>query len=119
MNEELNNIDEGKDELPTLEKLEERYEYLARLVAQNADDILKRRLNGQAVTRDDTENQVLMSKDLKTMGRAIAELKKSVVKKKEEDIKDTLDELEEDMTKVIEKVKHKKGSIAGIVQKIP
>lgn len=119
MNDELGNIDEGQEELPSLEKLEERYQYLAKLVAKNSDDILKRRLNGEAVTKDDTDNQGYMAKDLRVMGRAIAELKKSVNNKKQEDIKDTLDELEDDMSKVIEKVKSKKGSIAGIVQKIP
>lgn len=119
MNEELNNINDGNDEeLPSLEDLELRYTYLSKLVAKNADDILKRRLGGEAVTKDDTENQELMAKDLKRMGKAIAELKKSQKVDKAEDMNNTLSEIEHDMSKVVEKVKMKKSSIAGIVQKI-
>lgn len=118
MNDELNNIDEKQDEeLPTVEALTLRYEYLSKLVAKNADDILKKRLNGEAVTKDDTENQELMAKDLKRMGRAIAELKKSQKVEKAEDIHDTLEEIEDDMSKMIDKVKKKKSTVANIVQK--
>lgn len=118
MNDELNSTNEKQDEaLPSVEELTMRYEYLSKLVAKNADDILKKRLNGEVVTKDDTENQELMAKDLKRMGKAIAELKKSQKVDRAEEIKDTLDEIEDDMSKMIDKVKKKKSTVANIVQK--
>lgn len=104
------------EEIPAESKkqnLFERYDRLAQDIIANGDDIMRRRLSGEKVDKEETENQEHLVKNLRMMSQTILLLKKTG-RLPEEGPSDEFN----DMGKLLERVKSKKNSVAEIVQKL-
>ncbi len=114
-----NDMNEGLNDLTTEEggkkqSIFDRFDRLAEDILANGDDIMTRRLSGEKVDKEETENQMELMKNLKILGQTIELLKKHGRVPNEERPPDTFD----DMQKILDRVKKKKSSIANINQKI-
>jgi flagellar biosynthesis/type III secretory pathway chaperone len=95
--------------------LMERFDQLAQEILINGDDIITRRLSGEKVEKQETDNQVELVRNLKILGQTIQLLKKTG---RLSDNGPSGDFSGEVMGKILDKVRHKKSSIANIVQKV-
>lgn len=103
---------EKKEEL-SIDDLASIYETRMLEIANNANDIIKRRLSGYIVDKSETENQELLMKDLLRMEKAIKHIKR--IRGIEDDPEEVIPGSDE---RVLAKVKKMESSVPLITQKI-
>lgn len=103
---------EKKEEL-SIDDLASIYETRMLEIANNANDIIKRRLSGYIVDKSETENQELLMKDLLRMEKAIKHIKR--IRGIEDDPEEVILGSDE---RVLAKVKKMESSVPLITQKI-
>ena len=114
-NEDLGDALSGEPEKKT-QTIQQRFDQLAELILLNGDDIIRRRLSGEKVDKEETENQEQLQKNLKIMSQTI-ELMKKHGRVPNDPVSDkTFDK--GDMDSILDKVKRKDGTIANINQKL-